>query len=135
MTTELLKQILTAGKRVRSEEYHRHCRTNHVATFYYFVKRLCAEAKRQPLLSTELNTFILMDLAIKGIAVNYLSNPQGWWGRAWTNWKDPSKHERHFRNEYYEVLSRFGKDPYSYEVKSEWFAIAEEICEDLERSR
>ena len=37
---EALQQLLLEGRRLNSERYYKHCRINHVKTFYFFCLRL-----------------------------------------------------------------------------------------------
>ena len=124
---ERLKSIIIEGRRLNYQKYYDHCRTHHVKTFYFFCKCLCNQTENKALSSTELNDYILSELKNAGIKINNKFNPQGWFGQAWTDWKDTSKNEKLFRNEYYEVLIRIGEEPYFYQIKQDYFDILKEI--------
>jgi hypothetical protein len=127
ISKERLKPLLIEGRRLNSQEYFKHCRMNHIKTFYFFCKKLCSQPENTALSSTVLNDYILSELKRRSITVSNKFNPQGWFGQAWTDWKDSSKNERLFKNEYYDVLLRTGEEPYSYQIKQECFALVQEI--------
>jgi hypothetical protein len=130
---EALQNVLVEGRRLSSDQYHKHCRGNHVKTFYFFCLRLSSAPSNTALSSTELNEFILDELRRRKVdGVTDQFNPQGWFGQAWTDWKDPSKNEKHFREEYYDVLIRTGDDPYFYQINPEYFGMVKEIFQDFE---
>jgi hypothetical protein len=129
---EALREVLLEGRRLNSERYYEHCRVNHVKTFYFFCLRLSSGPSNTALSSTELNEFILDELRSRRVAVNEQFNPQGWFGQAWTDWKNPSKNERYFREEYYDVLIRTGDNPYLYQINPEYFAMVKEIFKEFE---
>jgi hypothetical protein len=129
---DALQEVLLEGRRLNSERYYEHCRVNHVKTFYFFCLRLSSGPSNTALSSTELNEFILDELRSRRVAVSDQFNPQGWFGQAWTDWKNPSKNERHFREEYYDVLIRTGDDPYLYQINPEYFVMVKEIFKEFE---
>jgi len=129
---EALREVLLEGRRLNSERYYEHCRVNQVKTFYFFCLGLSSGSSNAALSSTELNEFILDELRSRRVAVNDQFNPQGWFGQAWTDWKNPSKNERYFREEYYDVLIRTGDDPYLYQINPEYFAVVKEIFKEFE---
>ena len=132
ISKESLRKILFEGRRLNSQRYYEHCRTNHVKTFYLFCKRLSQESANTALSSTELNDYILSELRRRNVAVNNQFNPQGWFGQAWTDWRDTSKNEKHFKSEYYDVLLRSGDDPYFYQIRPEYFDMVKEIFAEFE---
>jgi hypothetical protein len=106
-----------------------------VKTFYLFCKCLCNQEDNKSLSSTVLNDYILSEQKRNGIQVNNKFNPQGWFGQAWTDWQDVSKNEKLFRSEYYEILIRSGEEPYSYQIKPEYFDLLKEIFAELETAQ
>ncbi len=122
-----IKDILVEGRRLNSQKYFEHAVLNHVKTFYFFCERLCQEPTDVALSSTELNEYVLAQLRNRKIEVDNQFNPQGWFGKAWTDWGDPSKNETNFKNEYREVLLRTGGDPYSYQIRPECLGDVVEI--------
>jgi hypothetical protein len=126
-----LEKLLTEGRKLNSQDYYEHCRKNHIKTFYFFCKKLCDQPKNTALSSTELNGYILSTLKRRGIAVNNNFNPQGWFGKAWTDWMDPAKNETHFKNEYYDVLLRKGQEPYFYQIRTECYGLLQNVLRQL----
>lgn len=126
-----IRELLIEGRRVNSQRYFERCVTHHVKTFYFFCERLAKEPSNAALSSTELNDYILAQLRDRKVEVNNQFNPQGWFGKAWTDWGDPSKNERNFKNEYREVLIRAGSDPYSYQIRPECLRGVLEIFDEF----
>ena len=122
-----IREILMEGRRLNSQQYFEHCVINHVKTFYFFCERLSKEPANVALSSSELNDYILAQLRDCKVDVNNHFNPQGWFGKAWTDWIDPSKNETNFKSEYLEVLARTGSDPYSYQIRPECLSDVVEI--------
>jgi len=127
ISKDSIKTLLLEGRRVDSQSYFEHCGIHHVKTFYFSCERLIKEPVNVALSSTALNEHVLAQLRAQGIDVNNQFNPQGWFGKAWTDWKDPSKNETNFKSEYCDVLDRTGNDPYSYRIKPECFDDVVEI--------
>ncbi len=129
---EVLTKILLDGRRLSSEKYHKNCQRNNVKTFYFFCVRLSSGIDNIAVSSTDLNDYILTELKRRNIVVNNQLNPQAHFGKSWTDWNDLSKDERHFRDEYCDVLERSGHDPYSYQLRPEYFGLVKETLAELE---
>ncbi len=119
ISKDRLRNILVAGRKVSSRKYFEHCQLNHIKTFYFFCERLAQEPENGVLSSTELNDYVIAQLRDRKVAVANQFNPQGWFGKAWTDWSDPSKNETNFKGEYRDVLLRTGADPYHYQIRPE----------------
>lgn len=132
VSEETLKSILLKGRRLNSERYYKHCRTNHVKTFYFFCLKLSSGTGNAALSSTELNEYIIEELKQRRVVVNENFNPQGWFGQAWTDWNDTSKNEKHFQYEYCEVLTRTGENPYFYQINPKYVAVVKRIFDEFE---
>jgi hypothetical protein len=126
-----IRKILIEGRDVDCEDYFHHCVTHHPKTFYFFCERLSRERINGALSSTTLNDYVIAQLRRRRVAVNSQFNPQGWFGKAWTDWSDPSKDERYFRNEYGEVLLRIETKPYSYKIRPECVRHVKEIFREF----
>ena len=129
-----LRDLLVQGRRISSQRYFERCVTHHAKTFYFFCERLSKVDANAPLSSTELNDYIVAQLRAREVDVNNQFNPQGWFGKAWTDWSDPSKNERNFRNEYRDVLVRTDTEPYSYQIRPECLPDVIEIFHEFKRS-
>jgi hypothetical protein len=131
ISKDKLRDILVEGRRVSSHNYFKHCQLNHVKTFYYFCERLAQEPQNVALSSAVLNDHVIAQLRDRKVAVENQFNPQGWFGKAWTDWVDPAKNEGNFKGEYRDVLLRAGSDPYSYQIKPECFGDVLEISAEF----
>jgi hypothetical protein len=94
ISKQRVRDILVEGRRLNSQKYFKSCVINHVKTFYFFCERLSKEPATAALSSTELNDYIVAQLRDRKVEVNNQFNPQGWFGKAWTDWVDPSKTRR-----------------------------------------
>jgi hypothetical protein len=81
--------------------------------------------------SQALRKYIFSELAptLRGRQKKF--NPEGWFGATWTRSEDPSKNERHFRDEYCDVLRRSDDEPYSYNIRPEYIQMIREIFADF----
>ncbi len=131
ITKDRLKSILAEGRKLQSQKYYDHCRTNHIKTFYFFCERLSSQSPGVALSSKELNDYIIEQLGHRQVVVNKQFNPQGWFGQAWTDWHDPAKSETNFKSEYADVLDRLGNDPYSYRIKPEYLDDVIQVFREL----
>jgi hypothetical protein len=131
ISRDQLRKVLPKGRSIRNEDYYKHPVLNHDKTFYFFNERLSIEPHHVALVSTELGDYIRTTLRADGIDVRDSWNPEGWFGKAWTDWRNPSKNERNFRGEYLDVLLRTGSDPYSYQLRPECLADVAEILAEL----
>ncbi len=129
---EMLKSILSEGKQLNSERYYEHCRKGHVKTFYFFCLKLSSDVGNPALSSAELGQFIVEELRRCRVVVNKELNPQGWFGKAWTDWNDASKDEKHFRDEYCRVLIRTGENPYFYQINPEYIGSVRKILDEIQ---
>lgn len=132
-----IREILYEGRGVYSPQYVEHYVLNHVKTFYFFCGRLCREPANVVLSSKELNDYIIAQLRDpRDEPGKYLYfNPHGWFGKAWTDWMDPSKNERNFKSEYCDVLIRIGNNPpYSYQIRPECLNDVVEIFAEFTNS-
>jgi hypothetical protein len=127
-----IRDILNEGRVVDSQLYRDHCGINHVKTFYFFCERLSQEPTNVAVSSTELKAYILAQLRNLKIDVSNSFNPEGWFGKAWTDRTDASKDEKHFRSEYRYVLLRTGNGPYSYQIRPEYLPDVREFFADSE---
>jgi hypothetical protein len=132
VSKEALKKILSAGRRLSSDEYHKHCQRNNVKTFYFFCVRLSSGTSNVAASSTELNDFILAELKRRHIVVSTGFNPQSHFGKSWTDWIGPATKETNFRDEYCDVLERSEHDPYSYQIRTEYLGLVKEILAELQ---
>ena len=127
ISKQRLRDILVEGRSLNSQKYFKSCVVNHVKTFYFFLRATIQRPCDSALASTELNEYIVAQLRDRKIEVNNQFNPQGWFGKAWTDWVDPSKNETNFKSEYLDVLARTGSDPYSYQIRPECLSDVVEI--------
>ena len=119
MCKNRLRELLVEGRSVYSLRYFEDCVSHHVKTFYFFCERLSSDRTGAAQSSTALNAHILTQLREDTVDVNNQFNPQGWFGKAWTDWCDPAKNEKHFNGEYLDVLIRIGVEPYVYQIRPE----------------
>jgi hypothetical protein len=129
---ESIKEILCDGKEVSDQKYNEHCRFNHLKTFYFFCMRLASEPTNFAVSARDLNEFITARLRRSNIVVKNRFNPEGWFGKAWTDWNNPSKNEKHFRPEYCEILVRTGQKPYFYQLRPEYFGLVKACFAEFE---
>jgi hypothetical protein len=129
-----LRAILVEGRRISSQEYVAHCRLNHAKTFYFFCERLAHEPQTAAVSSTVLNDYVIAQLRDRKVVVANQFNPQGWFGKAWTEWSDPAKNEANFKGEYRDVLLRTGNDPYDYQIRPDSLADVREIFAEFKKS-
>ena len=100
ITKDRIREILLEGRSVDSAQYVEHPVLNHVKTFYFFCERLCREPANAVLSSTELNDYTVAQLRDHGNDPGTQFNPQGWFGKAWTEWIDPSKNQTNFKSDF-----------------------------------
>lgn len=131
MCKDRLRQLLAEGRSVCDQCYFEHCVSHHVKTFYFFCERLSSDRTGAAQSSTALNAHIITQLREQNVDVNNQFNPQGWFGKAWTDWCDPSKDERYFKAEYLEVLLRIGAEPYVYQLRPEYLQDVIEIFDEF----
>ena len=122
ISKDRMRDILDEGRRISNQQYREHCVLNHRKTFFLFCERLSIEPPDTALLSTEFKNHIHAHLRADDIDVGSRFNPEGWFGKAWTDWNDPSKNEKNFEDEYCDVLLRLGSEPYSYQLRPEYHA-------------
>jgi hypothetical protein len=126
-----LRELLLEGRGVCGRRYFEHCVSHHVKTFYFFCERLASDRTGAAQSSTALNAHIVTQLREQQVDVNNQFNPQGWFGKAWTDWCDQSKYERHFKSEYLDVLLRIGVEPYVYQIRPECLQDVIEIFDEF----
>jgi hypothetical protein len=126
MNEQLLRKLFSAGLEISNGDYCQHPRLHHTKTFYLFCKRLLQDSP-EPVSSTILNRYILSHVRAK----NNRMNPQGWFGKAWTRWIQPSTREKLFRGEYLAVLTRSGADPYQYAINPEFVHLVKRVVDSL----
>jgi|tagenome__1003787_1003787.scaffolds.fasta_scaffold19172798_1 hypothetical protein len=131
ITKDTIQDLLIEGRGIDSQQYFEHCGANHVKTFYFFCERLSLQPSSVALSSTELNQYIIAQLRNCGVSVHNQFNPQGWFGKAWTEWSDPSRNQTNFKNEYCEILIRIGGNPYCYQIRSECLGDVVEIFDEF----
>ena len=119
ISKDRLRELLVEGRSVCTHRYSEHCVSHHVKTFYFFCERLASDRTGTAQSSTALNAHIVTQLREQNVDVHNQFNPQGWFGRAWTDWCDHAKYERHFKSEYLDVLLRIGVEPYVYQIRPE----------------
>ena len=119
MCKNRLRELLREGRSLCSQRYFEHCVRHHVKTFYFFCERLSSDRTGAAQSSTALNVHILTQLRDHAIDVNNQFNPEGWFGKTWTDWCDPAKNEPHFNGEYLDVLIRISGEPYVYQIRPE----------------
>lgn len=132
VSEEMLKNVLLEGKRLNSERYYEHCRNGHIKTFYFLCLKLSSAVDNPALSSAELGQSIVEELRRCAVIVNKRFNPQGWFGKAWTDWNDPSKNEKHFRDEYCRVLTRTGENSYFYQIRPEYVGSVRKILDEIQ---
>ena len=130
ISKDSIKKVLIESLAVSREKYQREYVTYHVKTFYFFCERLAQHPAGVVLSSADLRKYIHAQLREHKILVGPKFNPEGFFGKAWTEWKDSSKNQTNFKNEYYEVLNQIGSEPYSYQIKPEcWESVVEIFAE------
>lgn len=133
-TTEDVRDLLVRGRGLDSAQYAAHCLINHAKTFYFLCERLCQEPEGAVIPSSALRDYIHDRLRQEKIAVNDHFNPEGWFGKAWTEWIDAERNQKHFRNEYVDVLQRTGNDPYSYQLAPAWEDVVRQVFQGFQKS-
>jgi len=131
MSKNRLRELLVEGRSVNSQRYFERCVTYHVKTFFFFCERLSSDRTGAAQSSTALNAYIHSRLRERSVDVDTRFNPQGWFGKAWTDWCDPSKNETHFRADYLDVLIRIGVEPYVYQIRPECLQDVIEIFDEF----
>ena len=131
-TAEHVQDLLIKGRRIGSDKYVAHCQIHHEKTFYFLCERLCQEPGGFVIPSSELRDYIHQQLRQRNIAVANRFNPEGWFGKAWTEWIDPATNQKHFRDEYVAVLGRTGTEPYSYQLSPAWEAFVRTVFQTFQ---
>ena len=124
-----LEQLIVEGQLISNKKYFNHIRLNTQKTFFFFLKRLSMEQIQTPLSSPVLREFIKDELRNHGIVIDKVINPEGWFGRFWTDYSQNSNFN--FKKEYQLILERTRTKPYYYAIKPEYYPLIKQVFEQF----
>lgn len=129
----MLKRLIIEGQSINNHQYYEHVQLTTPKTFFFFVKRLSQEQIQRYLSASVLREFILQEIRKQGITIDKNFNPEGWFGRFWTEY--PQKKSICFKKEYPLILERKRVKPYYYAIKPEYYPLVKQIITQVEQKR
>jgi len=130
---QALRSIFASGKNMDAEEYREHVATHYDVTFYVMCMIMVA-AEWDDIGTNEIQEQVEAWLGESGTTLKSpLSNPNGWWSRAWTEFKKglDTPFTKNFRPEYCEVLDRKDGRQTRYAIKRQVRPLVEKLIHEL----